>query len=126
MEGDWVCKRAHLRVLLQQHPDWSQQQLADAVGCSKSMVCKWKQRFGEANPHSALMLFSRSRAPRHHPARISDEIVERIFEIRLAPPENLKRTPGPKAILYYLDRDETLRLRGLRLPRSTRTSLPDP
>jgi hypothetical protein len=40
---------------------------------------------------------------------------------RLAPPENLKRTPGPKALLYYLDRDETLRLRGLRLPRSTRT-----
>jgi hypothetical protein len=33
----------------------------------------------------------------------------------------LKRTPGPKALLYYLQQDETLRLRGLRLPCSTRT-----
>jgi hypothetical protein len=39
---------------------------------------------------------------------------------------HLKRTPGPKALLYSLDRDETLRVRGLRLPRSTRTSLADP
>jgi hypothetical protein len=37
MEVDWVCKRAHLRALLGLHPDWSQQQLADAGGCSKSM-----------------------------------------------------------------------------------------
>ncbi len=121
MEVDWVCKRAHLRALLGQHPEWSQQQLADAVGCSKSMVCKWKKRFREADPGSALVLFSRSRAPHRHPARLSEEVVERIVEIRLSPPEHLKRTPGPKAILYYLGRDETLRLRGLRLPRSTRT-----
>lgn len=121
MEVDWVCKRAHLRALLGQHPEWSQQQLSDAVGCSKSMVCKWKKRFAQADSGSALVLFSRSRAPHRHPARLSEEVVERIVEIRLSPPEHLKRTPGPKAILYYLGRDETLRLRGLRLPRSTRT-----
>jgi transposase InsO family protein len=121
MEVDWVCQRAHLRALLKLHPDWSRQQLADAVGCSKSMVNTWKKRFAEADPHSAVALFSRSRAPHRHPARLSDEVVERIIEMRLAPPEHLKRTPGPKALLYYLDRDETLRLRGLRLPRSTRT-----
>jgi len=121
MEIDWVCKRAHLRALLDQHPGWSRQQLADAVGCSKSMVNKWKNRFAEADPHSAVVLFSRSRAPHHHRARLSEEVVERIIEMRLAPPEHLRRTPGPKALLYYLDRDEPLRLRGLRLPRSTRT-----
>jgi hypothetical protein len=121
MEVDWVCKRAHLRALLGLHPDWSQQQLADARGGSKSLVCKWKKRFAEADPHSAVLLFSRSRAPHHHPARLSEEVVERIMEIRLCPPEHLKRTPGPKAILYYLGRDETLPLRGLRLPHSTRT-----
>jgi len=121
VEVDWVCKRAHLRALLTQHPDWSRKPLADAVGCSKSMVNTWKKRFAEADPHNAVLLFSRSRAPHHHPARLSEEVVERIIEIRLAPPEHLKRTPGPKALLYYLGRDETLRLRGLRLPRSTRT-----
>jgi transposase len=84
-EVDWVCKRAHLRALLQQHADWSKPQLADAVGCSKSMVNTWKKRFAEANPHNALVLFSRSRAPHHHPARLSEEVVERILEMRLNP-----------------------------------------
>lgn len=121
MEADWVCKRAHLRSLLLLHADWSLQQLADAVGYSKSTVSRWKQRFREADPPNVTILFSRSRAPHHHPARIAEEVVERIIEMRLSPPENLKRTPGPKALLYYLSRDETLRLRGLRLPRSTRT-----
>lgn len=121
MEADWVCKRAHLRSLLLQHSDWSLQQLADAVGYSKSTVSRWKRRFREADPGSVTVLFSRSRAPHQHPARVAEEVVKRIIEIRLSPPENLKRIPGPKAVLYYLSRDETLRQRGLRLPRSTRT-----
>jgi hypothetical protein len=37
------------------------------------------------------------------------------------PPEGLQRTPGPKAILYYLPRDADLRERGYRLPQSTST-----
>ena len=121
MEVDWVCKRAHLRALLHQHPNWSCQQLADAVGCSKSMVSRWKKRLRQADPTDITVLFSRSRAPHHHPPRVAKEVVQRIIEIRMEPPENLKRVPGPKAILYYLSRDETLRQSGLRLPTSTRT-----
>jgi Winged helix-turn helix len=78
MESDWVCQRAHLRALLKLHPDWSRQQLADAVGCSKSMVNTWKKRFREADPHSVVVLFSRSRAPPHR-TRLSEEVVERII-----------------------------------------------
>ena len=81
------------------------------------MVDKWKPRFAEADPHDVVVLFSRSRAPHHHPPRISDEVKERIEEIRQSPPDNLKRTPGPKA----MQRDEPLRLTGFCLPRSTRT-----
>ncbi len=39
--------------------------------------------------------------------------------MRDAPPEGLQRTPGPKAILYYLPRDPDLQAE--RLPRSSRT-----
>src|SRR5438105_6398148 len=85
MEVDWGGPRAHLRALLGQHPEWSPQQLADAVGCSKSMVCKWKKRFAQADPSSALVLFSRSRAPHRHPGCLSEEVVEHIVEIRLSP-----------------------------------------
>ena len=121
MEALWVGQRAHLRYLLQQHPDWTGQQLADAVGCSRSMVYKWRGRFAEAASDDTTILFSRSRAPHHHPPRIDEEVKERVQEIRLDPPEGLRRTPGPVAILYYLQRDQHLLAKGKRLPRSTRT-----
>jgi hypothetical protein len=49
------------------------------------------------------------------------QVEERILAIRDEPPENLKRVPGPKAILYYLPRDPALQARTAPLPRSTRT-----
>lgn len=45
----------------------------------------------------------------------------RGFALRDQPPENLRRTPGPRAILYYLHRDEAVHAAQVRLPRSTRT-----
>ncbi len=121
MEALWVGQRAHLRHLLQLHPDWTGQQLADAVGCSRSMVYKWRRRFAQAPPNEMTVLFSRSRAPHHHPPRIDEEVKERVQEIRLNPPEGLQRIPGPVAISYYLQRDQQLLASGKRLPRSTRT-----
>jgi Transposase, Mutator family/Homeodomain-like domain len=91
MEVDWVCKRAHLRSLLQQHADWSLQQLADAVGRSKSTVRRWKRRFAEGDPGNGTVLFSRPRAPHHHPARIAEEVVEQIIEMRLSPASTPQR-----------------------------------
>jgi hypothetical protein len=73
-EVDWVCKRAHLRHLLQFHPDWLEQQLADAVGYSKSSVSRWKKRLGEADPRNVAVLFSHSRAHHHHSPRIAPEV----------------------------------------------------
>ncbi len=34
-------------------------------------------------------------------------VIDRLLELRDDPPEGLGRTPGPKALLYYLNRDET-------------------
>lgn len=62
-----------------------------------------------------------SRAPHHPPPRLDPQGVDRLLEIRDDPPEGLGRTPGPKAILSSLKRDEALKEEGLRLPRSTRT-----
>jgi len=62
-----------------------------------------------------------SRAPHHPPPRLDPEVVDRLLEIRDHPPEDLGRTPGPKAILSSLSRDEALKEQGLRLPKSTRT-----
>jgi hypothetical protein len=67
-----------------------------------------------------MVLHARSRARHTPPASIASQpaVVQRILEMRLAPPENLQRIPGPEAILYYLHHDPALKDAGLRLPRS--------
>src|SRR6266496_1857345 len=121
MEAQWVAKRAMLRHLASLHPEWTRPQLAAAVGTSLSFVKKWLTRFREADPNDLQVLFSRSRA-RHTPPPPPDlRIVQRIAEIRTTPPENLQRTPGPRAIIYYLHRDADLAAQGIVPPTSTRT-----
>jgi len=100
MEAVYYAARGNLRRLMRLHPQWTHQQYAQAVGMSAGWVKKWKQRLQEAEPEDEQVLHSRSRARKH-------------------PPEGLRRTPGPKALLYYLPRDE--QVQGERLPRSSRT-----
>jgi Integrase core domain len=122
-EADLIAKRAALRWLARQHPEWTHQDLADALSMSRSWVSKWLQRIRQADPANVMALHSRSRARHTPPASIASQpaVVQRILEIRLAPPENLQRVPGPEAILYYLHRDAALKNAGVRLPRSQTT-----
>jgi transposase InsO family protein len=119
MEAVYYAARANLRRLMGLYPQWTQQQYAQAVGMSAGWVKKWKQRLQEAEPADEQVLHSRSRARKHPPECISQTVIDRIIQMRDAPPEGLRRTPGPKALLYYLPRDE--QLQGERLPRSSRT-----
>src|SRR5260221_13335100 len=117
MQARYVADRSLLLSLWLQHPDWTALTLAQATGRSVAWVKKWKARFRSAsNPADAV--WGRSHLPARGP-RVSAAVVEQILAIRDEPPEQLHRTPGPKAILYYLPR--TSGLEGERLPRSTRT-----
>jgi hypothetical protein len=89
---------------------------------SLGWVKKWKKRLQEAAPEEEQVLHSRSRARTHPPERLSQTVTDRILQMRDAPPEGLQRTPGPKAILYYLPRDPELQ--GERLPRLSSDDLP--
>src|SRR5215472_15340703 len=122
-EADLIAKRAALRWLAQRHPEWTHQDLADALSMSRSWVNKCLQRLHQANPTDVMALHSRSRARHTPPASIASQpvVVQRILEIRMAPPEHLQRVPGPEAILYYLHRDTLLKAAGVRLPRSQTT-----
>ena len=108
MEAEYYAARANLRRLMQLHPQWTQPQYAQAVGMSLGWVKKWKKRLQEAAPKDEQVLHSCSRAPKHPPERISSTVTDRILQMRDEPPEGLQRTPGPKAILYYLPRDPDL------------------
>src|SRR6266481_1574636 len=110
-EADLIAKRATLRWLARRHPQWTHQELAETLGMSRPWVSKWLQRLRQADPTDVMAMHSRSRARHTPPASIASQpaVVERILEIRIAPPENLHRVPGPEAILYYLHRDPVLK-----------------
>jgi hypothetical protein len=117
MEEEYFADRALLRRLMQTHPDWTQQEYAAQTGRSLSWVKKWRQRLRAAAPNDQAVLHSRSRARKAY-HQWDARVIERIVAIREQPPEGLRRTPGPQAILYYLWRDSELGVAGLELPRS--------
>jgi len=91
------------------------------VGRSKSWVKKWLHCLRHAAADNEQVLYGQSRARKQPPPKIAPEVEERILDIRDHPPDELGRRPGPLTIRYYLHRDETLKARGYRLPRSSRT-----
>ena len=119
-EAQYLADRTLLRTLLRTQPTWSQQDLADATQHSLSWVKKWVKRI-RTLPENDHVLHAQSRARKHPPPALSAVVIDRLLEIRDNPPANLHRTPGPKAIIYYLGQDPALQAQGLRLPRSTRT-----
>jgi hypothetical protein len=121
MEEQWIVDRAALRALLQTHPEWTLAHLAEHLGRSVSWVKKWRQRLWAAPPDDPQIFWSQSRArhtplPKTHPL-----VVERLLTLRDDLPATLHRTPGPRALQYYLAQDADLAARGLTPPRSTRT-----
>jgi hypothetical protein len=121
MQERWIADRAMLQQLIQKHPEWTQQELADWIGRSLGWVKKWVKRLREVPPGDARVLFGKPFGRKTPYAQTDPEVEERILSIRDAPPEHLKRTPGPRAILYDLPRDPQLQHRTETLPRSTRT-----
>jgi hypothetical protein len=45
MTLSYYAARANLSHLLQPHPDWSQAELAAALGYSKEWIKKWRKRW---------------------------------------------------------------------------------
>ena len=113
-----IADRSLLRSLWLQHPDWSNPTLAQATRRSVAWVKQWNARF-RAVPHPEEAVWGRAHLPAPR-SRCSAAVVAPVLPIRDEPPEHLHRTPGPKAMLYYLAR--TASLEGEQLPRATRTS----
>ena len=120
-EMQWQADRIQLQSLLLEHPDWSCTLLAQTLHRSVAQVKKWRKRIREAGDQASQILQGLS-SRRHHPTPPKPSnpfLVERIFQIRDHPPQNLGRTPGPKAIIYYLKHDPLLKEKGLKPPNST-------
>ena len=108
MTTSYYAARANLYRLQQLHPQWSHQQLADSLGRSREWVKKWRKRFREevtADLPLEQVLQGHARARLHPPPTTPTPVVERILSIRDAPPQGLRRVPGPEAIAYYLGQE---------------------
>ena len=121
MEATWFARRAALHCLAQQHPNWSNADLAAAVGGSESFVKKWLARLKQATITDPTLYHARSHARHTPPPSTPRSVVERILALRDEPPAHLRRVPGPKTILYFLQHDSEAKALGVALPRSTRT-----
>ena len=100
--------------------------LSTGIGPGDRALAELGQKMAQAareirDPSDSQLLCSQSRA--HHAPyfRWDIRLTKRIVEMRLAPPENLKRVPGPRALLYSLPRDPQLQAAQVPLPRSSRT-----
>ena len=122
MEAEWYADRAGLRAALRAHPGWPLTEVARRLGRALRWVKKWRQRLREAPADDEGVLRSRSRARRRPPPRVDPRAVDRLLELRDDPPASLRRVPGPRALLYFLERDPELQAAGVRLPRSTATA----
>jgi len=124
MTTSYYADRINLLYELQQHPDWTQPELAQALKRSLSWVKKWVRRIRQARARGEPLaeVLQGSSCARKHPPKATDPLVqERILAMRDEPPEGLHRTPGPEALLYYLPRDPELQAAGVPLPRSSCT-----
>jgi hypothetical protein len=123
MTLSYSADRVNLYHLMQRHPQWSSCELAPIVNRSLSWVKKWRLRLRDAPSDPMALqqvLHGKSHAPNHPPARVAPLVEETILASRDHPPEDLRRTPGPKAMQYFLARDPQVQLFQLPVP-GTRT-----
>jgi hypothetical protein len=121
MPATWFARRAALHCLSQQHPDWTNADLAGAVGASESWVNKWLARLKHAPATDPTRSHARSHARHTPPPSTPRPVVEHILALRDEPPAHLRRVPGPRTIVAFLHQDPEALALGVPLPRSTRT-----
>jgi ParB-like chromosome segregation protein Spo0J len=70
MEAEWITDRHYLRQLLKSHPEWTVQDLADAVGRSRAWIKKWRKRLLAAGPDDDSVLYRQPSARKQPPPRL--------------------------------------------------------
>lgn len=120
-ENELIADRAKLRLLRRQHPLWSLAKLAHELGRCRAWVKKWLRRLTQAPDEDQAVLHSCRSLPKRCYTEYPALLLDRLLEFRHNPPDGLKRVPGPKTLLYYLDKDPVLKQAGIVPPRSTAT-----
>ncbi len=103
MTTSYYADRVNLLQVQQLHPDWTQPQVAAALGRSLGWVKKWQRRIrfarARGEPLSGVVQ-GHSRARKHPPLATPPLVEERILAIRDAPLRSAgaaRRAPKPSS-----------------------------
>ncbi len=107
METEWRITRTRLRDLLRENAHACHRDLAEQLGYSVAWVRKWRKRLAQAAPDDEQVLYGQSHRPKHSPRRVSEQVEERIIELRVTLSEQYKRTVGARTIAAYLRKEAT-------------------
>ena len=125
MTISYYADRGNLFHVQQQHPHWTHQQLADALGRSREWAKKWRKRLREelaAGKPLEEVLQGHSRARKQQPEATDARVEERILALRDEPPRSAcAARQVRKPFCTRFSRDSELQAAGVPLPRSSRT-----
>lgn len=113
--------RMRLYFLMQAHPHWHPDSLAEVIGRTGRWVRDWQQRFAEDQSGTLGMFCSRSRAPHTRPEQTSQEVKHLIGRLREQLSEKYHRNAGARLILHELKQHTYLEENGHFVPRSPST-----
>jgi hypothetical protein len=120
-ESERIFERMQLHRLIDLHPDWTNQHLADELGKSEGWVRKWRDRLLNTPHPKFKMYLSQSRAPKTFWRETPTEVKTIIGDMRVELSEQYHRKAGPKLILHELRKREDLRDADYYVPNSERT-----
>src|SRR5215813_8362905 len=120
MELKWMADRAKLHRLSQLKPRPSLKKLAELLGYSVGWVKKWLSRY-DHTPKDTPVSVDRRRKLKDPLAKkpLPQALVKRILELRDNLPQTFHRVVGPRTILTYLKKDQSLKEAGITVPNST-------
>src|SRR5687767_1985216 len=94
-ESERIFERMQLHRIIDLHPDWTNQHLADELGKSEGWVRKWRDRLLNPSQQNFKMYLSQSRAPKTIWRETPTEVKNIIGDMRVELSEQYHRKAGP-------------------------------
>lgn len=120
-ESQYIFDRMQLHRLLEKHPDWTDEKLAEETGRCKRWVRKWRPRVLNPEVKDFSRYLSLSRAPKTIQKKVHPDVEKLIVDLREELSEVYHRKAGPIVIINELRKREDLKDEGYYLPTSPTT-----
>ncbi len=97
-----IYDRMRLYFMMQEHPTWGSEALAEIIGRTARWVRQWQRRFANDQSGTLTLFLSRSRAPHSRPNQTSQAVKVVIGPLREQLSQQDHRKAGSRLILHEL------------------------